>query len=406
MTKRTRRSAVTSSSGFPSTAIRSAVNPGRHGAERIFQAERARRARGGRDDGVHRVLAALVDADDELFGVAPVRAGRGVRAEHDLHVPVAEGLAEPAHADAAGPAHLREALRRVVPDADEALAVLRVVVPEQPQVEAEERAVVGEQRERLVVVAVAVLDRGAAGPDDRADDLGAVGVHGDPQSLRPALVAGRLDLLVAQRAHTSLADAARSEDLDNVGPVSLELPDGGADGVRVAGGARHRAQRGQHARPGHVAAVDRVAQVGVERVAEALHRREAGHQGAVGVADRVQHRLGGGLRASRLVQPAVRLEVRGQMHVRVDQPGHDRQVGEVVVHGPAQAVDAGDRRAVHEDARVRPGVAGPVEQQPGPDGDRRLVLGEAEARRGEREHDGEQSRTRCAAWRHDGVLSG
>ena len=177
-------------------------------------------------------------------------------------------------------------------------------------------------------------------------------MYRDPQSLRPALVAGRLDLFVAQRSHAAVADAAGGEDLDHVGPIRLELPDVGADGVRVAGGAGHRPQRRQHARAGHVAAVYRVPQVGVERVAEALHRREAGHQGAVGVAHRVQHRLGGGFRSSGLVQPAVGFEVRRQMNVRVDPSGHDRQVGKVVVHRAAQAVDAGDRGAVHEDADV------------------------------------------------------
>ena len=237
------------------------------------------------------------------------------------------------------------------------------------------------------VEAVAVLDRRAAGADHGAHDLRAVGVDGDAEALLPALVAGGLDLLIAQRPEAALPDAARGEHLHHVGAVGLELPDVRANRVGVAGGGGHGAERGQHAGPRHVAAGYRVAQLGVERAPEALDGREAGHQRAVRIADGVQHRPRGvRVPASTLVQPSVGAEVRRQVDVGVDPPGHQRKVGEVVARRAAQPVDPGDRAVAHDDTGVGPGAARAVDQKPGPQRDR-CVLREPDSGGGERQRD-------------------
>ena len=268
--------------------------------------------------------------------------------------------------------------------------------------EPQEGAPLGEQGDGVGVEAVAVLHRRAPGANHRAHHLRAVGVDRDAEALGPALVAGGLYLLVAQGPDAALADAAGGEDLHHVGSVGLQAPDVGADRLRVAGGGGHGAERGQHARPGHVSALDRVAQVGVERAPEALHGREPAHQGAVGVAHGMQRRSRGAP-VPALVQPPVGAEVRRQVDVRVDPPRHEREISEVVGHRAAQAVDARDRRAVHEDAGVGPCPAGTVDQQTGAERHPRL-LGESDAGGNERQrHRGGQ--TERAAWHHRGSLS-
>ena len=118
---------------------------------------------------------------------------------------------------------------------------------------------------------------------------------------------------------------------DLVGPVgdrrvALDVDvDGQVVVVAVTAGRGERLDRDQHARPGHAARRDRVAQrdVGEVPAAEVAHRRESGDQRLARVGDA----LDGGARRG-LPQILVRrlLLAAHEVHVGVDEPRQQRHV--------------------------------------------------------------------------------
>ena len=116
---------------------------------------------------------------------------------------------------------------------------------------------------------------------------------------------------------------------------------------RVAAGNDHGRTRHQHARAGHHAFVDRLAQtdvgIGGALAAEVAHGRHPGHQGGARVVDAAgdaqRQRL-----AQHLVVPA-RLVVGMQQQVRVslDQAGHQRRALSAMVRAPGGSGDRGGR---------------------------------------------------------------
>ena len=247
-------------------------------------------------------------------------------------------------------------------------------------------AALGHELDDRVVVAVAVLDAPAARLDARGEPVGAVGVDHRAQPHRLRLRAHRLELPGGHHQSAALADARRGEHLDHVRPVVLQAAHERADLLRRPRAGPDRAQRGEHPGAGQDPAGDGVAQVAVGGAAEALHGGEAGHQGRPGVLGRVEDGLG-----RRLVRVGVGapfgVEVRGQMHVGVDEPRHEGEPGQVV--GDRPGVSARGRRLDGADARsgdahddVLAHVAEPVEEPAGPDGDGVLLrLGDGRRQR-------------------------
>jgi hypothetical protein len=97
ITKTTFRRLVMSSSGLPFTATRSACMPGAIDPILSPMPQRFRRHRHARHQRVHGLIAAILHAINELLGVAPVRPGHRVRAQHDLHVMRARALVDVGH---------------------------------------------------------------------------------------------------------------------------------------------------------------------------------------------------------------------------------------------------------------------------------------------------------------------
>src|SRR5262249_1744691 len=162
------------------------------------------------------------------------------------------------------------------------------------------------------------------GVDRRADRFRAVRVDERAQAERVGLAARRLQLLVGHRLFAALADAGRGEQLDEIRARRLRLADRGAQIVRraetvrlaaAAGPSVELPHRGEDARAGQVLLVERLAQLQIAGLANALDRGEAGHHRGGGVGDA---RLHAGVSAfTARHEPAVGAEVPEQVHVRV-----------------------------------------------------------------------------------------
>ena len=177
------------------------------------------------------------------------------------------------------------------------------------------------QLDALVVEQRSVLDRPDAGPDGLLDALGAVGVGGHEGTALGRLLdrdadegLRHLDVVDVRAAGQ---DRAGDDDLDEVGAAVEDASHGGPNlglvahdpDARVGRPRGAHRQAGQlaaafrcrdvgagalHARTGHPAGVDGVAQGAVEEGPEGAHvadRREAGLEGGRGVPDADEHLL-------------------------------------------------------------------------------------------------------------------
>ena len=174
----------------------------------------------------------------------------------------------------------------------------------------------------------AVLDGGAAGRRGAPGALDAVGMDRGAQAERLRLAARRVELRLAEGGTATQPDALGGEDLDHVRPLRLALAHVGAQLFRRALRILQRCQRGEDARAGDGAAGDRVAHLGVERRAEALHGGDAALQGGEPVLHRVEDGAGRRLRLF-VRQPAGLVEVPGEMDVGVDAAGQQGEGAQV-----------------------------------------------------------------------------
>ena len=200
-----------------------------------------------------------------------------------------------------------------------------------------------------------------------------VRVHQRPQSLRLRLAAGRRQLRIGHRLRAALANALRGEDLDQVRARLFLFPHVLTQLIRRAGALVHRAERRQDARAGQHAARDRVAKLLVAGGADALHGREAVHQRHPRVLGGEERHLRGRLAA--ILRAPVLAEVIADVDVHVDEPGHQRDVAEVVGHRARALIDFDDRAALDLDRGVGQRAALAVEHAGGADRDGLILRG-------------------------------
>ena len=200
-----------------------------------------------------------------------------------------------------------------------------------------------------------MVNRPNAGADGGLDPLRAVRVGGHLASPSRGLDHGGLDLLVGVLLRAGRnplrEDGARRENLDEVGAVlevrahlfgDFERPIGEVvhrgdlhvrrELQRIAGaaGGRHVRAGHEHARPGHHARLDRVAQrdVHVGPVGpHVAHGREAGHERHARVLGAPERVVGRG----RLEEPLLPVHVAasGEVRVQVDPPRGERRLPKV-----------------------------------------------------------------------------
>src|SRR5258708_7464987 len=152
----------------------------RDGTDFLAEAERFGGERGGADDGLHWGHAGIAHAVDELFGIAAVSTGDGVRAEDDFHVVLA-GVLYDCVERLQNVLHVLETGVIIVANAGEIGLVIEVVVEHQ-EVGVEVDAAVAEHVERRIVEERPVFDRGAAGLSGRHGARGGVGVDDGAQA--------------------------------------------------------------------------------------------------------------------------------------------------------------------------------------------------------------------------------
>src|SRR5207249_5732844 len=145
--------------------------------------------------------------------------------------------------------------------------------------------------ERRLAEQHAVLDRWGPRQHSAPRRLGGMRMHDAAPPMCLGLAAGGSELVLGERRPAAFADALRAEDLDHVGPARDALLYGAAPPVRVARLRRDPVERGDHPRAGDRAARDRVAQLAIERRADALNCRDPRAQRAVGVFLGVEDRL-------------------------------------------------------------------------------------------------------------------
>ena len=104
-----------------------------------------------------------------------------------------------------------------------------------------------------------MLDLCAAGLDRGNHGLGAVGVDERSKPLRLGLAAHRIDLGLRDVHLSSVADAGRGEELDQVGAVGFRLTNALAELVGRAAAALDLRERRDETRPVDDARVDGVA---------------------------------------------------------------------------------------------------------------------------------------------------
>ena len=209
----------------------------------------------------------------------------------------------------------------------------------QPDLGVEESPVLCQGPQVFVGGISAVLHLRASGERGRADRR-PIGMNNTAQSLGFGLAAGCLQLFVAERRSTALANAARGKDLDHVGAIGLQPPDRFTNLLRRQPGINNRAERRQES-------VGRLsARAQKSRILGLAVGLEDAPQG---VADRVRQRIFG-IGKTAIVEPSVGGLLRqrpphvGEGGIRVtpvvfvsgcleQAPGHVRIVGAVARHG-------------------------------------------------------------------------
>ena len=232
-----------------------------------------------------------------------------------------------------------------------------------------------------------MLDRGGAAEYGAPRRLRRVRVHDAAPPQRLGLPARGRELLLREVRPAALADALRSENLDHVCAGGDPLPDGQPQGVRASVRRGDPIERCDHARSRDGAPGDGVAQLAIEVRADALHGRDPRHEGAVRVLLGVEHRLLERLLAAGIVVRAtVGIEVRREMHVRVDAAGHHGQGAQIVRRRGEPGVESRDPRSSDDEGRVAHHAAPAVEDGTGANRDGgRLANREAGGGAGERE---------------------
>src|SRR5262249_10257160 len=126
--------------------------------------------------------------------------------------------------------------------------------------------------------------------------------------------ARRRDLLLAHSSPAAVAHALGGENFDDVGLIHSNFADVIANLRWRKTSVIERPQRGDNPRPRHHATIDRVARIAVDRAAEALDRRESGHQSDISIFEGVAER--GDLRIVARLITSVRTEMPGDVHMR------------------------------------------------------------------------------------------
>src|ERR1041385_8450437 len=121
MTKTTRRKAVMSSRGLPSTAI--GFHTGCESSDLVLHADGFRCSGCCRDDGFHGRLSAISYAVDELLKVSSKAPGSNVGSKDDFDLACQSSL-ERIDADRDSLLHIFESLRVEIADADKFIFVL------------------------------------------------------------------------------------------------------------------------------------------------------------------------------------------------------------------------------------------------------------------------------------------
>ena len=134
-----------------------------------------------------------------------------------------------------------------------------------------------------------------------------------------------------KRGLAAFANAARSKNLDDIGAILRVLLNHGAQFVGSASGlatAKDRIERGEDMRARQAQAVDGIAEVFVERRAEALHGSETGSEHLPTIGGACQDGLLLGLVLASEFAGGV--EMPGRVDVGINPAGQNRQRGEVV----------------------------------------------------------------------------
>ena len=216
-----------------------------------------------------------------------------------------------------------------------------------------------------------MFDHRALRPCGTQHRFRAVRVHHAAQPLRAGFAAGGVELRLRQRRRAAVANAGRRENLDEIGAVGLLPADILANLLDRPLRVRHRAERGEDARAGQLAARDRIAQRLIRGRAHTLHGGEARLQrdqrvlGAV--AECLLRRLWAGVVA------ALGIEMPADVHVRVDEPRQQRQVREIVGDCADGIADAGDFAVLDRDGDIIR-HASHIDQAPGANRDARVRL--------------------------------
>ena len=195
-------------------------------------------------------------------------------------------------------------------------------------------------------------------------------MDGGPQPLRFRFPAQPHQLRVRDVHLAAVPHAAAGEDLDHVGPISLEGADPGAQLLFTLGAGNDLRDRGEDPRPDDGAGRHRVPHALVFGAAKGLHGGEAGQQHLARI---VEDGVGAVRRGDvPLVEPSIRPEVPVQVHVHVDEPRHQRAVAEIDGHRPRALIDGGDLRAANLDDAIGDDGTAAVEHPCRPDGGRLL----------------------------------
>ena len=181
--------------------------------------------------------------------------------------------------------HLVDTCLVVAADADVLTGVLEVVLKHQTNLGIEIGAVVGHELIIGWVEPRAVFHLGATG-QHRHPHRFPIGMNQSAESVFVRLVASGVELFLGERGRASHAAARRSENLHQIGAHRLILINVRANLLRCpvyTAAPAERANGGQNARSGNLAAIDGVAQRHVFGRSHALHRSESAHKRVPGV---------------------------------------------------------------------------------------------------------------------------
>ena len=188
-------------------------------------------------------------------------------------------------------------------------------------------------------------------------------MHHRPQPLRLRFAASCRHLLRRHRRLAARPQPGRTEYLDHVGAIGLELAHALADLVERQLWVRDGFERSQYPRPRDLARVDRVPQQLVGRRADALYRGKSRTQ----CRPRVRLiRIRSELRVLTLfVRNAGRPVMPVDVHMRIDPTRHDGQPTQIDIarnRFRARIFDADDLAALHGDTHVVLHVPAPIQK--------------------------------------------